>query len=95
MELLRSLHAGGKSVVTVLHDLNQAARCADHLIVMRDGEVVTTGAPAEIITAELIESVFGLPAIIIADPVTGTPMVIARDPQRAPLHPTEPQENPE
>ena len=95
MELLRSLHAGGKSVVTVRHDRNRAARCADRLVVMRAGWFFNTGAPAEIITAELIESVFGLPAIIIADPVTGTPMVIARDPQRAPLHPTEPQENPE
>lgn len=90
MELLRTLHLEGKSVVTVLHDLNQAARYADHLVVMRDGAVIATGSPADVITAELIESVFGLPALIVDDPVTGTPMVIARAPQREHLHPVEP-----
>lgn len=87
MELLRSFHAEGKSIVTVLHDLNQAARYASHLIVMRDGKVVTTGPPAEVMTAELIEEVFGLPALIVPDPVTATPMVIARlpIPKEAPL----------
>ena len=45
MELFRGFHDDGKTLVAVLHDLNQAARYADHLIVMKHGQVVTTGSP--------------------------------------------------
>lgn len=79
LELLRRLHReGGRTLVVVLHDLNQAARYADHLIVMRDGDVVATGDPADVVTAELVEEVFGLPCSIIADPHTGSPLVVPR-----------------
>lgn len=66
----------GHSLVAVLHDLNQAARYATHLIAMKDGAVVAEGAPAAVVTAELVENVFGLRARIISDPETGTPLVI-------------------
>ena len=75
LDLLTSLHARGKTLVAVLHDLNQAARYADHLVVMKDGRVVTSGSPAEVITAELVEEVFGLPCLVAPDPVTGSPAV--------------------
>lgn len=79
LELLRRLHLeGDRTVVAVLHDLNQAARYADHLIVMRDGEVVATGHPADVVKAELIEHVFGLPCSILPDPHTGSPLVVPR-----------------
>ena len=65
----------GRTLVAVLHDLNQAARYATHLIAMRDGAVVAEGPPAEIVTAELVEEVFGLPCLVVPDPVTGTPSV--------------------
>lgn len=90
MELLRTLHEEGKTVVTVLHDLNQAARYADELIVMRDGEVVATGAPVEVVTAEMIQEVFGLRALVVPDPVTGTPAVVPLDPCTAAPAPAEP-----
>lgn len=83
LELLRDLHGHGRTIVAVLHDLNQAARYADHLVVMADGKVVTTGAPADVVTAPLIREVFGLPCIVVADPVTGTPTVVALDPRTA------------
>ncbi|MFT4220352.1 MAG: ABC transporter ATP-binding protein [Microbacterium sp.] len=83
MELFRTFHEAGKTIVAVLHDLNQAARYADHLIVMKDGDIVTTGRPQEVITAGLIEEVFGLGALVVPDPVTGTPIVVPLDP-RAP-----------
>ncbi|WP_418060232.1 ABC transporter ATP-binding protein [Pimelobacter simplex] len=73
---LRAEHA--RTVVVVLHDLNQAARYANHLIVMKDGAVVTAGSPAEVITASLVEEVYGLPCRIEPDPETGAPMVIPR-----------------
>lgn len=90
MELFRTFHDQGKTIVAVLHDLNQAARYADHLIVMRDGEVVTTGSPSEVITAPLIEQVFGLPALVVPDPVTATPTVVPLDPRSSAVHPMEP-----
>ncbi|WP_127782544.1 ABC transporter ATP-binding protein [Rhodococcus sp. X156] len=77
LNLCRSLHAsGGYTLVAVLHDLNMAFRYADHLIAMKDGRVVATGAPTEVVTPELVREVFGLGALVIPDPVTGKPMVI-------------------
>lgn len=83
LELLRAFNEAGKTVVTVLHDLNQAARYADHLIVMKDGHVHTTGTPEEVLTAEMVEEVFGLPCIISPDPITGTPTIVPLSRARA------------
>jgi iron complex transport system ATP-binding protein len=63
-------------VVAVLHDLNQAARYADHLIAMRDGRVVAAGPPREILTADLVRDVFGLDCVVVPCPVTGAPLVV-------------------
>jgi iron-siderophore transport system ATP-binding protein len=77
LELVRRLHTeAGRTVVMVLHDLNLAARYADRLVAMRDGQVVASGGPAEVITEALLEEVFGLAARVISDPVAGTPLVI-------------------
>jgi ABC-type cobalamin/Fe3+-siderophores transport system ATPase subunit len=75
MELFTDLNHQGTTLVAVLHDLNQAARYGTHLIAMKDGAVVAQGAPAEIVTAELVEEVFGLRCVVVPDPVTGTPSV--------------------
>jgi len=66
----------GTTVVMVLHDLNMAARYADHLVVMADGQVLATGAPADVLTRELVGLAFGLEARVLADPVCGSPMVV-------------------
>ncbi|MFC7619391.1 ABC transporter ATP-binding protein [Microlunatus sp. GCM10028923] len=76
MELFTDLHEQGRTLVAVLHDLNQAARYATHLIAMKDGAVVAEGTPAEIVTADLVEAVFGLRCLIVSDPVAGTPQVV-------------------
>ena len=73
---------GGRTVVMVLHDVNQACRYADHVVAMRDGRVHAAGAPAEVVDAELIAEVFGLQAQVIADPVTGTPLCVPLAPRR-------------
>jgi iron complex transport system ATP-binding protein len=79
LELLRVLNQReGHTVVAVLHDLNHAARYATHLVVMKDGAVVAQGGPTEVVTAELVEEVFGLPCLVIPDPLAGTPLVIPR-----------------
>jgi iron complex transport system ATP-binding protein len=69
-------------VVIVLHDLNQAARYADHLVAMKDGRIVAEGHPGDVVTAELVREVFGLAAVVIPDPVTGSPLVIPGAPYR-------------
>ncbi len=68
----------GRTLVVVLHDLNHAFRYADHVVVMRAGEIVAQGAPTEIIDAELIERVFDLPCRIIDDPESHTPLVVPK-----------------
>nr|WP_028709270.1 ABC transporter ATP-binding protein [Propionicicella superfundia] len=78
LELARDLQRDGFTVVMVLHELQLAFRYATHLIVMRQGAIVVQGDPAEIVTAELIEEVYGLACRIIADPETGRPLVIPR-----------------
>lgn len=90
LELLRTQHDAGKTQVVVLHDLDQAARYASHLIVMEQGRVVTAGDPQTIITTDLLRDVFGLDALVAADPVTGTPSVHPLDPR----HPTAPAVDP-
>lgn len=77
LDLVDKLHADlGRTVVMVLHDLNLAARYSDHLIVMRDGAVVTSGPPDEVIDAELLREVFGLESRVLVDPVSLRPLII-------------------
>ncbi|GAB3679568.1 ABC transporter ATP-binding protein [Saccharopolyspora tripterygii] len=77
LELIGKLHdESGRTVVMVLHDLNLAARYADRLVAMKDGAVVASGEPGEVLTEELLSNVFDLRARVIPDPVAGTPMVV-------------------
>jgi iron complex transport system ATP-binding protein len=79
LDLCAALHAHHvRTLVVVLHDLNHACRYATHLIAMRDGHIVAEGVPGEIVTAELFQDVFGLACRVIADPETGTPLIIPR-----------------
>ncbi|RDI43704.1 ABC transporter ATP-binding protein [Nocardia mexicana] len=79
LDLIADLHAtAGRTVVMVLHDLGQAARYADHLVVLDSGAVAAAGAPAEVLDAELVRTVFGVDCRVIPDPETGTPLVIPR-----------------
>jgi iron complex transport system ATP-binding protein len=66
----------GTTVAIVLHDLNLAARYADHVIAMKGGAVVAAGSPADVVTGTLVREVFGLESRVIADPVSGTPLII-------------------
>jgi len=66
----------GVTVVMVLHDLNHAARFADRMIAILDGEVVADGTPAEVLTPGLLRECFGVEASVMEDPWTGAPMCI-------------------
>lgn len=77
LDLLAELNRTRRStIVMVLHDLNLAARYADRLVVMAGGAVVADGAPADVLTSDLVLRAFGLESQIMADPVCGSPMVI-------------------
>ena len=76
LELVTRLHQEGRTVVVVLHDINQAARYASHLIAMKDGRIVAEGAPRDIVDAPLLTELFDLRARVIADPDTGAPVVL-------------------
>lgn len=67
-----------RTVVTVLHDLNHACRYADQIIVMKAGGIVAQGSPHDVITEDLVQTVYGLRCQIIDDPQTGTPLVVPR-----------------
>ncbi|MBF6210757.1 ABC transporter ATP-binding protein [Nocardia puris] len=74
LEVLRNLLP--RTIIAVLHDLNLAARYADHLVVMKDGGIVASGAPAAVVRPDLVAEVFGLDCLVIDDPATGTPLVV-------------------
>ncbi|MCA2215918.1 ABC transporter ATP-binding protein [Jidongwangia harbinensis] len=76
LDLCADLNDAGRTLVAVLHDLNQAARYATHLIAMKDGAIVAEGEPGAVVTAELVRSVYGLACEVIPDPQTGTPLVV-------------------
>ena len=66
----------GTTVVMVLHDLNLAARYADHLVALCEGRVVAEGTPRAVVTEETVRAVFGLENRVITDPVARTPLVV-------------------
>jgi iron complex transport system ATP-binding protein len=85
LDLLSELNSNeGRTIVLVLHDLNQACRYAHHLVAMAEGAIVAEGPPAEVVTEALVANVFGLDCRVVPDPVAGTPLVIPIAARRAP-----------
>lgn len=77
LDLLTDLNRDrGTTVVMVLHDLNQAARYADHLVALRDGALYAAGEPEQVVTRQMVADVFGMQAQVVDDPVSGTPLVL-------------------
>lgn len=76
MRLMGELKTQGKTVVAVLHDLNQASRYCDHLVVLANGRVMAQGAPHEVMNPELLQAVFSVEAQIHPEPLSGRPMCV-------------------
>lgn len=77
LDLLHHLNQQqGRTIVMVLHDLNQACRYADHLVAIKSGQIFASGEPKMVITEEIVQTVFNLKCRIYPDPITGTPMCI-------------------
>ena len=67
-QLRRAADELGRTVVIVLHDINFAARYADHIVAMGDGQVVETGTPGEILRPEVLERIFKTPCSVVDGP---------------------------
>lgn len=77
LDLLTDLNrTHGTTIVMVLHDLNLAARYADHLVAMAEGRRYAAGDPGDVLTAETVRAVFGLESRVVDDPLTGRPLVL-------------------
>ncbi|MGC4378397.1 ABC transporter ATP-binding protein [Fictibacillus sp. Mic-4] len=80
LELLQKLNTEqGRTIVMVLHDLNQAARFADYMIALKDGEIVKAGDCEEVMNRDVLKKVFQIDAEIGRDPRTNKPMCITYD----------------
>ncbi|WP_104107646.1 ABC transporter ATP-binding protein [Nocardioides sp. 616] len=77
LDLLTDLNRSrGTTIVMVLHDLNLAARYADHLIALAGGRLHAAGTPHEVLTEETVRAVFGLECSVIVDPLSGRPLML-------------------
>ncbi len=77
LTLVRHLNSAyGKTIVMVIHEVNEAARFADHLLAMKQGQLLYEGAPDEVFTEAMLADVFGIGAELLRDPRTGRPHCI-------------------
>lgn len=77
LDLLTDLNrARQTTIVMVLHDLNLAARYADHLVAMAKGRIHDIGDPSKVLSSDMVRSVFGLESVIMQDPTSGAPMML-------------------
>jgi iron complex transport system ATP-binding protein len=79
LRLCQDMRDDGRTVLAVLHDINQAARYASRLVVMHEGRIVREGTPEQVLDADLVSEVFGIDGLIERDSQTGAPMVTVRD----------------
>lgn len=77
MRLLREVADSGLGVLAVLHDLNLAAAYADRVVLMHDARVAADGSPLDVLQADLLQTVFGIPMLVIPHPRSPHPLVIA------------------
>ena len=75
-ELLASLAHSGLAVLLVSHQLNLVARFADVIVLLDDGTLATSGTPADVMTADRLESIYGWPVVITRDPAVGAPALV-------------------
>ena len=68
----------GRTVVLVLHDINNAVQVSDHVMLMQDGRIIGEGPASEVVFTELLEQVFGVPCDVLIHPLTGHPVSMPR-----------------
>lgn len=82
LDVLRLVHdlsrENGISVITVLHDINMAARFCDHIVALRGGHVIANGSPDDIMTPDILERIYGIRMDIIRQPDSDRPVALAQ-----------------
>ncbi|WP_110926728.1 ABC transporter ATP-binding protein [Bacillus massiliglaciei] len=79
LDLLTHLNrTHGTTIVMVLHDINLSARYADHIIAVKEGKLIAEGQPVEVLTSDLVKTVFDLDCTVIPDPISDTPLIIPK-----------------
>lgn len=79
LDLLTNLNRKfGTTIVMVLHDINLSARYADHIFAVKSGKLVAEGKPTDVLTADLVKTVFDLNCVVIPDPISDTPLIIPK-----------------
>jgi iron complex transport system ATP-binding protein len=75
----RAALTDGKAVLAVVHDLTLSAQYCDRLVMLRDGGVVASGAPAKVLDPAVLREVYGVPVDVFPHPATGRPVVAPGD----------------
>lgn len=76
MQAITGFAQSSAAVVMVLHDISLAVRYASRLLAVSEGRVVAQGAPAKVVTSDIVGQLFDIQARIVAHPDTGTPVVL-------------------
>ncbi|CAG7638638.1 ABC transporter ATP-binding protein [Paenibacillus allorhizosphaerae] len=77
LKLLQKLNREeNRTIIMVVHDLNHATRYAQHMVAIQKGQVVSEGAPEQVVTKEVLRQVFGIEVDIVPDPRTGVPLCL-------------------
>ncbi|ANU10814.1 ferrichrome ABC transporter ATP-binding protein [Planococcus antarcticus DSM 14505] len=80
LKLLQQLNEKeGRTIVMVIHDLNHAARFADYMIALKNGNIVKEGTPSEVMTSEVLRDAFNIDAEIVMSPRNGRPICLTYD----------------
>ena len=78
LTLARDLaHRGGKAVLAVLHDVNLAAAYCDALVLLNHGSIAAQGTPADVLTPENLQAVYGARVWVRPHPISGRPLVLS------------------
>lgn len=84
LELLRRLNVEeGRTIVMVLHDVNEAARASDRIVAMKDGRILREGPPAEVVEPDLLRTLYGIECDVVPHPVEGHPFCVPRSREAA------------
>ncbi|MEM9254588.1 MAG: heme ABC transporter ATP-binding protein [Pseudomonadota bacterium] len=76
VDIVKQLRLQGVGVMMILHDLNLAAKCADHMVLMQCGQVSVSGSPCDVLTEHTVKEVFQVEAHVDRHPRDGAPLVI-------------------
>ena len=80
LKLLKKLNEEeNRTIVMVIHDLNHAARFSDHMVAMRNGQLMKEGTAEEVMTEEVLREVFQIDAVVVKDPRTNKPACLSYD----------------